>query len=80
MSFNPPDTRDEIRDTLYFMGIVNTYRKVDGPKGHAFTFTLWDSGLFINILGPRSIFIGKQRFTDTYTAKLQLMKFYQSSI
>lgn len=78
MAFNPPDTRDEIRDTLVFMGIPYSYEKLNTPKGHVFTFDLGKN--FISIYGPRFLKLDKQRFNSTYDLKLAIMEKYRHLI
>lgn len=78
MTFNPPDTRDEIRDTLVFMGIEYKYEKMNTPKGHVFTFDLGKH--FISIYGPRFLKMNKTRFNSTYDLKRAIMQEYKHLI
>jgi hypothetical protein len=76
MSFNPPDTRDEIRDTLVFMGIPYTYEKITGDAGHVFTFHLPKKDNLIAIFGPKSMKLDKKKFKSTYDLKRAIMAEY----
>jgi hypothetical protein len=84
MSYNPPDTRDEIRDTLGFMGIPYKYEKLNTPKGHVFSFALTDGSGDINIYSPSYITWTARkkrvRFHSAYEAKVELLSFYRSLI
>lgn len=80
MSFNPPDTRDEIRDTLVFMGIPFSYEKIKEPKGHVFTFHLPMKDNLIAIYGPRFMKLDKKRYNSTYELKLGIMAAYRELI
>ncbi len=78
MAFNPPDTRDEIRDTLVFMGIPYKYEKLNTPKGHVFAFDLGKH--FISIYGPQFLKMDKTKFTSTYDLKLAIMREFRHLI
>ncbi len=78
MAFNPPETRDEIRDTLYFLGIPYSYEKIKSPKGHVFTFDLGKH--FISIYGPGFLKMGKTRFTSAYDLKCAILQEYRHLI
>ena len=74
--FNPPVTRDEVLDTLKFMGIPFTYEKIKEPgKGHVFSFDLGDDE-FIDIYGPSFIKYKRKRFTSHRELKEQLLVDY----
>lgn len=85
MAYNPPDTRDEIRDTLGCIGIPYRYEKVQGPKGHAYNFELQDGLGDICIYSPSYItWIGKnkkrERFGSVYETKLGIIQQYRHLI
>ena len=80
MSFNPPDTRDEIRDTLVFMGIPYSYEKINTPKGHVFTFHLPRKDNLVAIYGPKFMKMDSKRYNSTYELKRAIMGTYKELI
>jgi len=73
MSYNPPETRDEVRDTLKFMGVLFKYEKINEPgKHHVFSFEL--STGFIDIYGPSFIKYRRKRYQSHRELVEQLAK------
>lgn len=85
MAYNPPDTRDDIRDTLGFMQISYKYEKLNTNKGHVFSFEIEDGAGCISIYSPSFIscqFPGKkkERYNSCYEAKLAILHNYRHTI
>ena len=78
MSFNPPDTRDEIRDTLFFMGVPHRYDKRQGRYGHE--YHLRSERADVVIRSPRNIIVNRERLTSAYAAKRSLMTIYSDRL
>jgi hypothetical protein len=79
MAYNPPDTREEIRDTLFCIGIPYEYQRLDTPKGHVWSFSLPDKKE-VDIYSPSFLRYGKKRYHSAYELKLALMQEYQHLI
>ena len=75
MAWNPPETREEIRDTLFFMGISYLYEKVMEPRGHVYFFELPD-GNSIKIYSPNTMKFNKKIFKHPYDLKREIMRAY----
>lgn len=74
--FDSLAVREELRDTLYLLGINYTRDKVKNPKGKGVIFILeWPRNM-IRIYNGRFIMLNNQRFNSSYEMKLELMKRY----
>lgn len=60
MCYNPPEFRDQIRDTLYFMGIPYSYEKIKEKTRHVYSFEL--DNYSILIYGPRFTKLNKKTY------------------
>jgi hypothetical protein len=80
MAYNPPDLREEIRDTLFCLGAVYEYQRLDTDKGHVWHFFLPELGKDIDIYSARFIRYGKKRMNSPYEAKVALMQDFQEKI
>ena len=75
MSYNPPETRDLIRDTLYFMNIKYTYEKIKEPTKHVYMFEL-DRKNTILIYGPRFMKLNRKTYKSAYELQVAVMREY----
>lgn len=80
MSYNPPDLREEIKDTLFCLDVEYVYAKVQTPKGHTWLFILPDTNTRIQIWGPNSVTMNGMRIKNTYELKIALIDLYRSKI
>jgi hypothetical protein len=80
MSYNPPDLKYEIRDTLFCLGVPYEYQRINTDKGHVWSFFLPDTKTDVDIYGPKFIRVNKKRVHSTYEAKLLLMNLYKHLI
>ncbi len=78
--FNPPENREEIRDTLFCLGAPYEYAKVASPKGHTWVFILPETNTRIQIWGAYTITLDGKRVRDLYTLKRNLMDLYHHKI
>lgn len=78
MAYNPPELRQEIRDTLVCMAIPFEYERVNTDKGHTWVFNL-DIGKIV-ISGYNRIKLGKKSFKSAYDLKRELMTVYNHLI
>ncbi len=69
---NPPELRQELRDTLVCLGLKFEYARVNTDKGHTWTFQTLGEKIVIG--GYKSITMGKQKFRSMYDLKLELIK------
>lgn len=75
MAWNPPETREEIKDTLFFLGVSYVYEKLNEPKGHIYFFELPEDN-FISIYSPRFMKFNKKVFKNPYDLKREIMRAY----
>lgn len=75
MAWNPPETREEIRDTLFFMGIPYVYEKLKEPRGHVYFFELPKEN-FISIYSPNYMKFNKKTFKSPYDLKREIMRVF----
>ena len=75
MAWNPPETREEIKDSLFFVGISYVYEKLKEPKGHVYFFELPDEN-FISIYSPKFMKFNKKTFKNPYDLKREIMRTY----
>jgi|JI10StandDraft_1071094.scaffolds.fasta_scaffold90578_8 hypothetical protein len=80
MGYNPPEIREEIKDTLFCLGVEYVYAKVQTPKGHTWLFILPDTNTRIQIWGAFSVTMNGKRIRNTYELKLALMDLYREKI
>ena len=61
MAYNPPDTRDGFKDTLYCLNVAFEYQREDRKFGHVWCFqTLEDPKMTVEIFNPSKIKINKK--------------------
>lgn len=74
MSYNPPINKQEIRDTLFCLGVDKTEQRLDTPKGHVWSFTLPEIKADVDIYSDRFIRFDKKVYRSLYDVKLALIE------
>ena len=69
MSYNPPELKHEMQDTLFCLGVPYHYNSEKTAKGLVRTFHLHEVDLFIDIYSPNFIRVERDRFKSLYEVK-----------
>lgn len=80
MSYNPPELKHEMQDTLFCIGIPFTYNSEKTAKGLVRTFHLTEADLYIDIYSPNFIRVERARFKSMYEVKCFLINKFRSLI
>jgi hypothetical protein len=80
MAYNPPDTKREIRDTLFCLGIPKQEARLDTDRGHIWHFRLTEARVDIDIYSPRFLRYNKKRYHSAHELKLALIQDYRHVI
>jgi hypothetical protein len=80
MSFNPPDLKYEMKDTLFCLGVPYEYQRLNTPKGHVWSFFLPETKSDLDIYGPRFIRFNKKVYRSMYEAKRAVMEKFHDHI
>ena len=80
MAYNPPESKREIRDTLFCLGVQKEEQRYDTDKGHVWSFYLPETKADIDIYSPRFIRYKKKAYRSLYEVKLQLMEDFKDRI
>ena len=80
MAYNPPETKREIRDTLFCLGVEKTEARYDTPKGHVWSFYLPETKSDIDIYSPSFMRYKKKVYKSTYELKLALISDFRFKI
>lgn len=80
MSFNPPELKFEMQDTLFCLGVPFTYNSEKTAKGLVRTFHLPTVDLYIDIYSMNFIRVERARFKSLYEVKKFLMNKFKDLI
>lgn len=80
MSFNPPELKHEMQDTLFCLGVPYTYNSEKTTKGLVRTFHLHEVDLYVDIYSPNFIRIERDRFKSMYAVKCFLINKFRNLI
>ena len=74
MSWNPPELKHEMQDTLFCIGLEYEYESMKTDKGLVRSFHLVKSDEYIDIYSQRFIRYAKKRYNSLYDLKLHLLQ------
>lgn len=80
MAWNPPESKREISDTLFCLGVNAEYQRIDTNRGHVWCFRLPDTRTDIDIYSPKFIRVNKKLYKNLYDVKIALMNIYKDKI
>ena len=80
MSYNPPESKREIRDTLFCLGVEKEEARLDTDKGHIWHFRIPSIKADIDIYSPKFIRFKKKVYRSTYEVKLSLIEEFRHLI
>ena len=79
MSYNPPDSRNCIKDTLFCCNLPYTYQKLDTPKGHVYNFII-NNVVDVKIFNPTNIKVGRKSFRTVRDSQIEIIKLFRKQI
>jgi len=80
MSYNPPDLKYELKDTLFCMGIPYEYTRLNTAKGHVWSFFIPETNSDIDVYGPRFIRFDRKVYRNMYEVKRAVMEKFRHKI
>ena len=80
MAWNPPESKRELRDTLFCLGVPYEYQRIDTDKGHVWSFHLPDTRTDVDIYSPKFIRVNRKVYKSLVDVKIALMSIYKENI
>ena len=80
MSFNPPDLKYEIKDTLFCLGVEYEYTRHNIDKGHVWSFFLPETKTDLDVYGPKFIRFDRKVYRSMYDVKQALIEKFRDRI
>lgn len=74
MSYNPPENKREIRDTLFCLGVEKKEQRLETPRGHVWSFELPEIKSDVDIYSDRFIRFDKKVYRSLRDVKLALIE------
>jgi hypothetical protein len=75
MCFNPPESRDLIKDTLFCMGIPYEYEKIKQPTRHIYFFEL-DRDNTVEIYSPTYMKLNRKTYKSVPELQRAIIQTY----
>ena len=80
MSYNPPELKYEIQDTLFCLGIPYEYETIKDGTRYVRSFHITETDEYIDIYGVGFIRYAKKKYGSTYELKCHLLQKFSSKI